>query len=366
MSEAKELNILVGVLGENFEQCNLIGQALGAPGSKSDLLFYNRLDASLGQIFCAITPIGYPDKIKPFLQTMMITSVHILVVDLEIGVNAVVGEILVAMELFHKLYKTKSIVVISNINQSTEWKLDETVKKVKKIFESTEIGILEPFLLKNKEDYQELKKIVLENALEIEKDRTEDDTYMKMTIDHSFTVKGVGTVVLGVVVKGTLTAGQMYELIGYGAEPKKVIVKSIQKHDRDFKLAYRGDRVGLALKGIKSEEIDRDNLLVTMSSFKEEKNITADLFLSKFYKIQTADGKLVPGTGKLYFAICELKMTPAKIISGDEIKPGSTGKVKLEFEKHLAHDGTGITGIIFEMDPFKNKLRILGNFKQII
>ena len=83
MSEAKELNILVGVLGENFEQCNLIGQALGAPGSKSDLLFYNRRRI-LRTDFCAITPIGYPDKIKPFLQTMMITSVHILVVDLEI------------------------------------------------------------------------------------------------------------------------------------------------------------------------------------------------------------------------------------------------------------------------------------------
>ena len=57
------------------------------------------------------------------------------------------------MELFHKLYKTKSIVVISNINQSTEWKLDKRLKS-KENFESTEIGVLEPFLLKNKEDYK--------------------------------------------------------------------------------------------------------------------------------------------------------------------------------------------------------------------
>jgi selenocysteine-specific translation elongation factor len=364
MSEIKELNVLVGILGENYEQCNLIGQALGSPGSKSDLMFYNRLDASLGHIFCAITPVGYPDKIKPFLQTMMMTSIHIIVVDLDVGVNAVIGEILVAMELFHKLYKTRCMLAISNITQKNEWKLEETKTKLKKIFESTEIGALDPFLLKTKEDYDELKKKILEIALDVEKSRTEEDKYMKMTIDHSFNVKGVGTVVLGVVVKGNLIAGQMYELVGYGTESKKVIVKSIQKHDRDFKIAYRGDRVGLALKGIKPEEIDRDNLLVTMNTFKEETKITADLFLSKFYKIP--EGKLVPGTGKLYFAMAELKMTPMRIASGAEIAPGSAGQVVFEFEKALVHDGTGITGIVFEMDPFKNKLRILGYFKQKI
>ena len=105
-------------------------------------------------------------------------------------------------------------------------------------------------------------------------------------------------------------------------------------------------------------------MLVTQNIFKEEKKIEADIFLSKFYKIP--EGKLEPGTGKLYFSMAELKLTPTKIVSGDKIAPGNSGTAVLEFEKHLVHDGTGITGILFEMDVFKNKLRILGNFRQKI
>ena len=57
MSEAKERNFLIGIFGEAKERNLLIGQALGAPGTKSDILFFNRLNEEAGHVFCAMTPI---------------------------------------------------------------------------------------------------------------------------------------------------------------------------------------------------------------------------------------------------------------------------------------------------------------------
>ena len=123
MSGVTEKNFLVGIFGENFEQRNLIGQALGSPGTKSDIQFYNRLDAGLGHVFCALTPVDYPEKIKPFLQALTITNIHVLVIDLDVGLNAVIGEILVGMDLYHQLFETQVLVVIAGINANNEWKL---------------------------------------------------------------------------------------------------------------------------------------------------------------------------------------------------------------------------------------------------
>lgn len=100
----------VGIIGENPELNNILGQAFGAPGTRSDLQFYNRLDQTLGYIFFAITPIDYPDKIKPLLQTLAMTDIYILVIDLEIGLNSVIGELLMAMDHFCRLYQRDSLL----------------------------------------------------------------------------------------------------------------------------------------------------------------------------------------------------------------------------------------------------------------
>ncbi|GAH76406.1 unnamed protein product [marine sediment metagenome] len=137
MNEIAEKNFVVGILGDNFDINNLIGQSLGSPGTKSDILFYNRLDQTLNQVFCGLTPLDYPEKIKPLLQTLAISNIHILAIELNIGLNASVGEILVGMDIFSKLYRTKVLVVIAGINSNTEWKLPETRKKIRTILEST-------------------------------------------------------------------------------------------------------------------------------------------------------------------------------------------------------------------------------------
>ena len=219
--EAREKNFIVGIFGENFEYRNLIGQAFGSPEDKSDIMFYNRLDANMGHVFTVLASTDYPEKLKPFLQTLVITKIHLLVIDLDVGLNGAIGEILVGMDLFHQLFETRDLVVIANITPKSEWKLPEAKKKIESILKTTSIKGTEVFELKNKDDYDKLKKKVADLGLTIPEEDVEKAPYAKVLIDHAFLVKGIGTVILGIVKKGTVNTGQMMELIGNNSPGKK-------------------------------------------------------------------------------------------------------------------------------------------------
>ena len=365
MSEGKERTFLVGIFGDNFEHRKLLGQALGAPGTSSDIQFYNRLNSQLGYVFTALTPIEYPEKLKPFLQTLILTNIHILIIDIQIGLNASVGEILVGMDLFHERVNTKSLIVLSGITPKTEWKLEDIKKKLETVLNNTTLQGIEIIEIRQKEEYNSLKKKIVELATNIPRNDLETSPYSKVLIDHAFSVKGIGTVILGIVRKGTIHSSQMLELTGNHGTTKKIIIRSIQKHDRTFKEASEGDRVGLALKGnISPDEISRDNIITSQGIFKGEEEVTAKIFINQFYNPK--GGAIIPGDLTEYHGIVEIKSTPLKIIEGDNLNPGDSGIVKLRFTKPLYHDGSGLNGIICELNRFQNKLRIIGHFKQLL
>ena len=178
-------------------------------------------------------------------------------------------------------------------------------------------------------------------------------------------MKGIGTVILGIVKKGTVHSNQMLELTGNSDAAKKVIVRGIQKHDRDFKEAHEGDRVGLALKGnISVSEISRDNIITTQGIFKGEKEIRAKVYINQFF--QPKKGVIASNDSIQYHGIVEIKSSPLKIIDGDEIMPGDSGILTLKFDKPLFHNGSGLRGILCDLNKFENKLRIIGHFEQLL
>jgi len=364
MSEGKEHTFLVGIFGDNFEYRKLLGQALGAPGTISDIQFYNRLDFQLGEVFTALTPIDYPEKLKPFIQTLILTNIHILVTDVKAGLNASVGEILVGLDLFHRISTTKVLIVLTGINSNTEWKVIQIKNTIENMLNNTSLKGIDILEIRQKDDYDLVKKKIVDLGLEIFNADLTNSDYTKILIDHAYTVKGIGTVILGIVKKGSVHSNQMLELTGNNSVAKKVIVRSIQKHDRDFKEAHEGDRVGLALKGnISLSEISRDSLITTQGIFKGEKEIKAQVYINEFYKPK--NGVIISKDSIEYTGIVELKSSPLKIIAGEDLKPGSSGVLKLKFDNPLFHNGSGLRGILCDLSRFENKLRIIGHFEQL-
>jgi selenocysteine-specific translation elongation factor len=349
----------IGILGGNHEITKLVGESLGSPSDKSDLQFFNRLDGGLGYIFNAVDAVAYPEKLKSLLQACMLSNIHIMVIDAETGITPIVGEVMVAMDLFARNFGSKPMVAIGNITGATEWRVEEIKQKFPKIAKGTLLEQLPIYTLKERGDFDALKKKIVEIGLSIPLPDPTTAPYAKVLIDHAFPVKGVGTVILGVVKQGQVTAGEMYDITPV---QKKVILRSIQKQDRDFKTAVAGDRVGLALKGVNHEDIDRNATFTSLNAYSASKQFQGKLTISPYYK--PPEGSISSSNTRQYYITADLAVSPVKFTAGDTLKPGESGVVSLTSEKLIPHDPQGIKGIIADFGPFENKLRIVGYFSQ--
>jgi len=103
----------------------------------------------------------------------------------------------------------------------------------------------------------------------------------EIVIDHCFDVKGVGTVVLGKVLQGTVN---QYDKLKHLPSRTEVMIKSIQMHDDDIKIANCPARVGLSLKGIKPDEVGRGDIITSDESLLVKSEIEIDFKQSPFYK----------------------------------------------------------------------------------
>jgi len=62
-------------------------------------------------------------------------------------------------------------------------------------------------------------------------------------------------------------------------------VRSIQKHDDEFEVAGVGDRVGLALKGVEVEDLDRGTVLTNDSSVKTATRLEVQAELFRYWQM---------------------------------------------------------------------------------
>ncbi len=358
---AEEVSLTIGILGADHIITKLVGEALGTPGTKSDLQYYNRLDLALKCVFTAVDPITYSEKIKSLIQTCAETKIHVMCIDASAGITPEIGEIIIAMEIFAREFQTRTLTIIGGITGANEWRIPEIRTQLQKFVASTVLKGMEIVPLKERADYQSLKEKIVLLGKEIPQYDPSNSHYAKVLIDHAFPVKGVGTVVLGVVVEGQIRAGDMYDLVPV---QNKVILRSIQKFDRDFKTATKGDRVGLALKGVRAEDVDRNAIFGTMGEFSTSSSLEGTLRVSPYYKPQNDTGKLNPIDTIQYYLIVDLGVSPVKLTRGNPLAPGETGAVSLELSRPLVHDHRGLHGILMEFGPFIKRSRIIGTFIQ--
>jgi selenocysteine-specific translation elongation factor len=107
-------------------------------------------------------------------------------------------------------------------------------------------------------------------------------------IDRAFSVKGVGLVVLGFVLGGTVSVHDELRLIPH-AEGKKAEVRGIQVSDVDQESVGRGLRVGLSLRGVELKDLDKVSWMDD-GSFQVRDTLSFDFRQSRFYK-QGVDGR---------------------------------------------------------------------------
>ena len=91
-------------------------------------------------------------------------------------------------------------------------------------------------------------------------ERKADQPFL-MPVEDVFTITGRGTVATGRVERGQLKTSEEVEIVGLTEERKKVVVTGIEMFRKVLDYAEAGDNVGVLLRGIQRDEIERGQVL---------------------------------------------------------------------------------------------------------
>ncbi|EEJ50173.1 MULTISPECIES: elongation factor Tu [Oribacterium] len=107
----------------------------------------------------------------------------------------------------------------------------------------------------------------------------ETDKPFLMPVEDIFTITGRGTVATGRVERGVLHVSDEVEIVGINEETQKSVITGIEMFRKQLDEAMAGDNVGLLLRGINRDQIERGQVICKPGSVKCHKKFTAQVYV---------------------------------------------------------------------------------------
>ena len=288
-----------------------IAKELGKKGTATDLTIYDKKEPELVRTWTV--PTGFPEKIQVLFQAINMSEFVIFFVT---KLDKFTGEQIVALD---NLKKTRGILCHS---------YDVDRSKLLTMIKGTVV-----------EQYKLVERAELKRELDaIEPISKEGPT--RIAIDHCFDVKGIGTVILGKVTQGKVKVYDNLKLMPQGID---VMIKSIQMHDDPVDEATSPARVGLSVKGITPNDVQRGDILCLQDSVQVGQDISLDFSKNVYFKDDI-------GENQMFQVNIGLQIRPAKIVS---LTP-----FRLLLAKPAAFDKNDICVVL---KPESQNLRIVGS-----
>ena len=109
-------------------------------------------------------------------------------------------------------------------------------------------------------------------------DRKADLPFL-MPVEDVFSISGRGTVATGRVERGTIKMNEEVELVGLSDESRKTVVTGIEMFHKLMDDAEAGDNVGLLLRGIQKNEIERGQVLAKPGSINPHTSFVGQVYV---------------------------------------------------------------------------------------
>jgi len=136
----------------------------------------------------------------------------------------------------------------------------------------------------NSEDWQseECKSIIeLMDAVDsyIPLPDREEDKPFQMPIEDIFSIKGRGTVATGRVARGKITPGMEVEIVGLHEKIQKSVATSLEMFNKTLDYAIAGDNVGILLRGIEKDEIERGQVIAAPKTITPHTKFEGEVYI---------------------------------------------------------------------------------------
>ena len=105
-----------------------------------------------------------------------------------------------------------------------------------------------------------------------------------LPITSAFTIQGHGTVAIGTLQQGSISKGQEVELLGFGNRIKTA-ASDLQVFKKSVPKSIAGDNVGVLLRGIKNEFVQRGMFLCTPGELSQ-----VEAFSARIYMLTKSEG----------------------------------------------------------------------------
>ena len=314
-------NLNIAVLGAKD-----YASKIGKKGTVTDMTFYDHKSGT--DSFTLIEPSKYPEKLSSLFYSVAMSEFAILVVD---KIDSFLGETIVMTDA---LGIDRGWIILQNYIQP---------EQLKPLLAGTS---LEGYEYKE-DDPIKLREELIAMA-KAEGKKAGEGTCGSCPVDSHFNVKGVGTVILGSVIDGYF---RKHDKMTVFPIKREVILKSIQKHDLDADDGVKGDHVGLALRGIESDELDRGYVVTTDPSVKMSRKVEGNVSLIKYWPSPLKEG-MVLHIGHW------MQMVPCRIASVDNGDDFRSAKVEFDLESDMIHK-PGDRATIMYLEG--GKLRVVGS-----
>jgi selenocysteine-specific translation elongation factor len=301
---------------------------LGKKGTTSDITFYNLKKGDATVTF--VEPTRYPEKLSSLFYAVSMADQVVLVVH---EINASFGECVLMLQCANK---SAGYLILKNYLSPDQILplIKGTVLEHYEVIEEDMVGLREKML-----------GIAVRQTAHQKAHETAGNGIVP--VDAHFNVKGVGVVVLGSVAQGMIRKHETLKVLPAG---KTAQIRSIQKHDDDAETAVSGDRVGLSLKNIESEEMDRGFVLTSDPAVRYATTVSGKAQLVKYWPAPLKEGMVLYAGHWMQFLPVRLEKA---VVDGDWRMPTLT----LTMEKALVYK-PGARVILHYLEG--GKLRVVG------
>ena len=102
-----------------------------------------------------------------------------------------------------------------------------------------------------------------------------------MPVEDVFTITGRGTVATGRIERGKVKVGDEVEIVGLAPETRKTVVTGVEMHRKTLQEGIAGDNVGVLLRGVSREEVERGQVLAKPGSITPHTKFEASVYVLK-------------------------------------------------------------------------------------
>ncbi|MCK5214894.1 MAG: elongation factor Tu, partial [Candidatus Omnitrophica bacterium] len=136
--------------------------------------------------------------------------------------------------------------------------------------------------LNNSDDPEKTKSIIdLMKAVDeyIPQPERELDKPFSMAVEDVFSISGRGTVATGRIERGKVHVGEEVDVVGLRPESQKTVVTGVEMFRKELDEGQAGDNVGLLLRGMDKDSIERGMVLAAKGSIKPHTKFKGTVYI---------------------------------------------------------------------------------------